>query len=247
MRVEAERIHHARLASSIPILKHYIEGRAAWIFDVQPPNEIYEVWERLGGPPRISSMDVSSFIFQVNVANGGVVQNWDQEPVLVSRVELVNGPNVKIPSVVRLYFAHDEVEEAGSGDVYLQVPQGIFKSIGIGINGKLSSLPIASWYESGNCFKPSVIEGALKIVNGIPEHDSQAFGGVSILDVCKVTMNEFAASVRIYLGTNDQSFFQAVDSKLNIRNVMVGPFDLEAGTFAKRHATMIPPDHCSGI
>jgi hypothetical protein len=37
------------------------------------------------------------------------------------------------------------------------------------------------------------------------------------------------------LGRNNQSFFQAVDSKFNIRNVMVGPFDLEAGTFANGH------------
>jgi len=71
-----------------------------------------------------------------------------------------------------------------------------------------------------------MIQGALEIMDGIAENDSQVFGGVSILDVCKVAMDEFASSVRICLGRNDQSFFQAVDSELNIRDVMVGPFDL---------------------
>jgi hypothetical protein len=31
----------------------------------------------------------------------------------------------------------------------------------------------------------------------------------------------------------DQSFFQAVDAKFNIRDVLVGPFDLKTCTFKK--------------
>lgn len=38
------------------------------------------------------------------------------------------------------------------------------------------------------------------------------------------------------MGRTEQSFFQAVDTTLNVRDVLVGPFDLETGTFANWHS-----------
>ena len=174
-------------------------------------------------------------VFHVNVADRGIVQHWNQEPVLVSSVELVNGPNGKIPSIVGLYLAHDKTEEIWGGDVCFNPLHGIFKSIGCGVDGKLGSFPISSRNQPTDRLEPHVIQGALEIMDDVSEYYGQIVAGASVLDICKVAINEFASTISVYLGRDSQSFFQAIDSKFKVRNVMVGPFDFETGTFAGGH------------
>ncbi len=71
-----------------------------------------------------------------------------------------------------------------------------------------------------------MIKGALKIMNGIPKPQSQLVDNCSLRRVQKVAFDEFTAGVRVYVDCDHQTFFQAVDSRFNIRNVMVGPCDL---------------------
>ena len=86
----------------------------------------------------------------------------NKEPVLVSDVESVNGTDGVIPSTMRLYIAHEEFEEIGSGDVYLY-PQRIFKVITAGINRELSPLPVAGREQASNRFKPRMVEAHFKL------------------------------------------------------------------------------------
>jgi len=43
LRVEAERIDCTCLTSTAPVLEHYIEGRASWVFDMDAPFKLNEV------------------------------------------------------------------------------------------------------------------------------------------------------------------------------------------------------------
>jgi hypothetical protein len=235
LRVEAERVHCSRLASSIPILERYIEGRASWVFDVQAPFKLNKVGKGDSGTPCTSSVHLPLLIFQVDIANGGIVNHWDKEPVLVSDVEFVHGPNGKITFVMRLYLCHYQIEELRRGDVYLQLPQRRFDILRSSVGGKFGTLPTFGGHQSSHGFKPSMIESALQIMDRIPNDCREIVEGLPIFDVCKVTLDELASSVRLHIGPTDQSFFQAVNAKFNVRDVLVSPFDLETGTFAGRH------------
>jgi hypothetical protein len=181
-----------------------------------------------------------AILFHLNVANRGIVDDWDEKPVLVPQVYNVHRPNGEIPSIVRLYVAHEKIEKLGCGGVYLQLPQSNFKEIAGRKHRELGSIPITSGNEPLDGFKPHIIESALEIVDSIPDDYGQTIEGVSVLGACKVALDVFESSVRVHMGLNCQSFFQAIDAPLKVRNVMVGSFDLETGTFADRHSNNLP-------
>jgi len=232
-RVDAQRIHCSRLASSVPVLEHYIEGRASWFFDMYAPLKLNEVGKWVGGTPCIPMVPFPLLVFHVNFANRGIVNDWDEKPVLVSDVEFVHDANDGIPSIVRLYLTYEELGEVRSESVYLQVVKRRFKVIAGGMDWKLCSTPIPRGNQATHCLKPCMIEGALKIMNGIPDYCGEGFETLPILRICKIALDEFVSSIRIYMTQTDQSFFQAVDAKFNIRDVLVGPFDLKTCTFKK--------------
>ncbi len=177
-RVSAQRIHRSRLASSVPVLEHYIEGRASWVFDMYAPFKWpNEVGKGVSSTPCLPAMPLPLLVFHINIANRGIVNDWNEEPVLVSDVEFVHGANGKIPilSTVRLYLAYEESGEFRSETAYLQVLKSGFKVIAGGIDWKFGSTPISGGNQTTHCLKPCMVERALKIMNGIPDYCGEVF------------------------------------------------------------------------
>src|SRR5581483_5914162 len=141
-----------------------------------------------------------------------------------------------------LYLVQDEVEEIGKGDIYLQLTQRSFKLLARHDAGELCSrsLPIPLGHQTTNSFEPRMIKSTLKVMNSISNESRKVFKGLSIRKFCKLAFDKFASSVRIYIGSNDQSFFQETDSGFDILNVLVGPFDLETCTPVGGHGA----HHC---
>lgn len=80
-----------------------------------------------------------------------------------------------------------------------------------------------------------MVEGALEIMNGIPESQSQFIDERTLRGICKVALNKFTSSLRIYMRCDGQSFSQNVDSSLDVLDVMIGPCDLVSGSFVNSH------------
>src|ERR1039458_1329066 len=87
----------------ISALEHYINGNFALVFDVPTKWDRNVVGERKVGSPRNDGLGFSHFIFHLSLADAAVLESWGQEPVLVLPVDIVNGPDGVIPSVIRLY------------------------------------------------------------------------------------------------------------------------------------------------
>jgi len=240
--MEAERIRRSSRLSAIllPLLEHYKEGRASWVFDMKSTFKIDEKREH-GSGPSVSPVDFPIFIFYVNAADRGIVNDWDKKAMLVSDVHFVQGPNGVIPSTVGLYLAYEESEKLRGGDVYLQVRQRTFKMICCRVNGELCIPPFISpdcslrGDQSRGRFKPNVIQSALQIVDGISDDCSEIVSDIPSRDACKIALDTFASSTRIYVNPDGQPFFQAVNARFKFRDVLVGPFDFQTGTFADRH------------
>jgi hypothetical protein len=155
----------------------------------------------------------------------------------LSRLSMIcTGRMAKSPSLVWLYLAHHKIEKLGGrGSVYLQVPERKFKKVTGGIHRKHCSIPIPIGNQLRDGFEPDMVEGAFEIVSGIPNDYWESVEGLSVLDASKVAFDEFKFTVRVYMGRDNQSFFQMVNASLKVRNVMVGPFDFEASAFANGH------------
>ncbi|MBB5340060.1 hypothetical protein HDF13_002393 [Edaphobacter lichenicola] len=68
-----------------------------------------------------------------------------------------------------------------------------------------------------------MVESALKIVDGVTDDCGEIISNVSFLDTCKVALDVFTSTTRVYMSRNDQSFFQAVNARFKIRNVFCRP------------------------
>jgi len=221
--------------SGLPVLKQYLEGNLSWIFHVKPSFKINEVGECLNRPKRASLVNFPSLVFNVNIANGAIMNHWNQEHVLVSPIKQVNGPNGNIPSIVRLYLAKEKSAKVAMGDIYFLPFQKAFKTVRGRINGKLGLPPVSHGDQSRNGLEPRMIKSTLEIMDGIPKSQSKFIDKCTLRSVCKIALDKFAASFRIHMGSHNQSFFQAVDSGLDTLDVMVGPCDLVSGGFVDRH------------
>jgi hypothetical protein len=236
-RVELERIYRSSLAFRIPVLEHYREGRASYIFDVEPTFKLEKVGKGKSGIVGFPRPYRAVLVCHADTFDVGVMDYGNQESVLVSDVEFVHGPDGKIPSIMRLYIGRYESEEIGSGEVYLSIAEGSFHVLRGGVGRELGILPVSAGDNSRNSFVPSMIKSALQIMNGIPDDCRDVVKG-SVLDFWKVYFDEFASSARLYMGSNQQSFLQSINRMSQLRNMFVGPFDLETCSFVDRHTNL---------
>lgn len=154
-----ERAIYARSVVNQSIVEGYIKGELSLVFDVQVVNEVDIVRRRLSSAPSAPSMNGSALILQLDVLNGSEVEERNQEPMLVSFIESVNGPDGKIPSVIGLYFVNDEPKELLTGFVYYSPAQRAFKSVAGGIHREFGEVANSRRNEPFDDFDPRIIEG----------------------------------------------------------------------------------------
>src|SRR5665213_2004542 len=167
-RVYRERAIYARSIVDQSIVERYVKREISLIFDVQIVKEIDIVGRGLGGSPSPPSMNGSTLILQFDALDGCKREERNQEPMLVPLVENVNGPNGKIPSVVRLYFINDEPIKPLTGRVYYSPAQRSFKSIVSGIDGKFGMFSNGRGDKFRDGFDPRIIQSAIEVVSGVP-------------------------------------------------------------------------------
>src|ERR1039458_3173668 len=72
---------------------------------------------------------VASVVLSAKVNNGCDLHDWKHKPVFVEDVEIVEAPEGIIPSVVRFYDIHDEVNDFLGGLLYQSAIDGSYKTI----------------------------------------------------------------------------------------------------------------------
>ncbi len=231
----AKRINWSGFLSGFPLLEHYRNGRLSFVFDVPAELNGKVIWERLGGSPSIEELNFSHFILHLYFADATVIEQWGQEPMLVLPVDIVDGPNGKIPSVVRLYVRNEKLAESPIGtqvhawnfleDVCSLPFEGSFKAVFGSMNRKLDMSHINGG--NGFCEKrpPCVIKSAFEIVNGITDDECNI--GVNPV-VFKIVLDDFVAAIRVNLDRTNNAIRNVREPRIQLGNVMIGPADLEA-------------------
>ncbi len=89
-----------------------------------------------------------------------------------AQIPAVNGPDSGIPSVARLYLVNDECEEVRAGSVYVSLSQCVLKFFDGFVDREFGSIADIGGSELLNRLEPSVIEGAIQIVDGVSSDES---------------------------------------------------------------------------
>ena len=234
LRVHGQRLRIQKVIGERSIVEDYRQGNLSLILDVVADAHRDIPWWLLQGAPGTPvSLDFTSLILCFNAIKRSVVNSREQEAVFISDVEAMDRPDGKIPSFVRLYLGRDDPEKVSTGRVYFSPMKRRLELIRGLINWELGERADCLGGNPLNGFEPRIIESALQIVNSVPEHQCDVSKG---FPVSEVMLNDFIPGLWIDLHRSYVGVWQNAHSCVNIRNVLIGPFDLEARRF-KAHCS----------
>jgi hypothetical protein len=180
------------------LIEQYQQGRITLVcdLDISVANASVNRRSASGDGPSSDTKLLASLVFSANIVNSSDLYDWKQKPVLVENVEIVQGPDGVIPSLVRFYDIHDEVTDCFGGLGYYSGIYGGCKFIP-GFSNRKSSVVIPSPEPAKNYTVDGKIERCLEIVEGISNHKREiVWKGLHYLDV-----KQIISSLRIMLDT----------------------------------------------
>lgn len=159
----------------------------------------------------------------------------DDESVLITNVELVDGPKYVVSSFVRPYFIKEEIGYPGEALLYGSIPAfaaptsaSAAFSRRIGREGRFKFLSFSR--EREGCFAVTAengIEGMVKGASKRMDHIADSKNNFSIGCVGH-ELEQLIASIKVVLDNQscEVSFDVGVPSGYDLRDVMVGPYQL---------------------
>ena len=219
------------------LLKDYIEGNVSIIFDLCVHTDWNHNRQRFGRiTPRHTFNHLARLSFQHSAGYSRYAGQRNQEFVLIPDVHVVNGADEMIPSfAVWSEIIDNEVEKVRADGVYLHAPQCAFQIPSIGVDGEFGMRFLSKARREGReQRKPTVVGGGLEVVYSIPDYKRKIVKRNGILEV---VFENLISSLRIDLTQNTLGFARIVSRNYSvyIRDMFVGPFNLEASTFESNH------------
>lgn len=155
-------------------------------------------------------------------ADGEHTQGRGERNMLVADVKVVNSEERIVPSTVWLYSVANEVSDVLADGLYWSVIQGRYKTIPVPVKRETR---IVGWPPSEVTYEFVVhqVEGRPEVVKYVADDRRQVHGEAAVPDaedlspVLVIQLNERTPRVTIE---------QGVDSPLELRDVLIGPFDL---------------------
>lgn len=204
------------------ILESYLNGTLSLILDLAPRRDLLAVGANSGKADE-QAIDLSAFVLQFQAVNSNDIEHRDQQMVFVVNVQSMDGPDVVVPSVVRFHSLNYEIKERRSGVYFSILRERIFKPLFGFHNGELAVTPL----ESGGTnpaerVAPCEIESAFQIVDCVTRHKRDIGSDIPI---GVAVVEELFPRLRVSMDAGSVFIQRAADSLLDIRDVLVGPFD----------------------
>jgi hypothetical protein len=164
----------------------------------------------------------TGLVLRFDATHGRIQDSWDKKPMFVSDVKTAYGPNGMIPSRVGLYLAHDHPEQISGNSIYSVPAKRGFKGIACGIDREFREFTHGAGCELCNGLNPSVVEGALQIMESVPSDQGESSLPLSIPNI---VLNDLVSKLRINLNGADITLLQQADLSIQPVDVMLGPFN----------------------
>src|SRR5271157_1486310 len=163
------------------------------------------------------------FVLQCNANNSSGGNHGYKEAMFVVNVEVVEGQDIAVPSLVTLNMIDHEVKDAGSR-IYASIFEGSFKPISglIGPDGKVSpaSRPVSN---NADDIDPCNIKSGAEIVNCISSNQCEVGLQVAIF---QSVVKELFPRLSVHVKPGSVTVGRGKESLLEICDVLIGPFDL---------------------
>ena len=155
----------------------------------------------------------------------------EKEDMLVRDVDIVKRPSGGIvPTLVWLNLAHNALKERIASGIYLNPVKGSFDFLSGFPNRELGSVGKLVGETPANCGVPCEVHSGPQIVKGISDNQGQIIQTVSkVWDF----MFQRLPAVRTVLDCGSATIFEHVDSGVHIRDMFLGPLNLEPGVSIK--------------
>ena len=195
------------------IAEGYAENRLSVILDLGPKGDLPPVGIRSGkGNGEIGSQPV--FVLQFDAA--------PMAAVFVVNVEIMQGANIGIPSQVIFHAINNEIEEGRRGRYFSAFRERGFKLMPVFVDREFGPSRVGLRENRSNRGAPCDIKSAVEIVNCIANHQGDI--GAQF-PVSKAIVGELFPRLAIDVQAGSLSVSRGSESLLDIRDVLVGPFD----------------------
>jgi hypothetical protein len=204
------------------LAERYVKGQLSVVLELCPKSDGLPV--KVGARKRnIEPIDSPIFVLQFQAIDAHDHNRRHEEAVFVVDVEQVQGENIGVSSFVRFYVVQDEPDN-GRGYWYFMVfRQHRLNSFPrpVGIDEELGVFGSGVW---GYDCSPSNVESTAKIVDRVTDHGCKV-GPEEIIN--KAVVEELFPRLGIHVQAGAVSIRRGAESLLDIRDVLVGPFDLQ--------------------
>lgn len=213
-REAAERRQYLEALNRCSLAERYVKYDLSVILDLCIKRD--DLLERIE-PMRESDIELVSspvWVLEFHALDTADREHWDQEMVFVVNIELVNGQNIGVPSVVGFYSIYDKDDK---GERYYGF-EGRPKLISglVRIDRKLAVFGLA------HNTAPCNIQSAMQIMNYIT-HDQRDIG--SQCAVSKSVVEELFPRISVHVQAGAVTIGRGSESLLDIRDVLVGPLN----------------------
>ena len=188
--------------------------------DITVPNAAVGHDVRRGEEPAGDFKFLASAVYCSNADDVRKVHMSQQEFMLVDNVESVQGPDgFSIPSLVRLYCIHDDLDSLFAGLIFKSAFNGVFKAISGVVDRELSK---SIWDENG--VMHSVVECGSEVVNSIPDNEGDRVRNAVTGD----QMNQIVSGLRVVIDDELVTvvFDECPQLQVKVIDVLLGPFNL---------------------
>jgi hypothetical protein len=224
-RVMHERMRYVHEASRLLILDAYVSGQLSLILYVQTFFEEDEIGRFLKIPNARPEKPFASFVLHLNAVDVSGCQNRNDESMLIPVTEIVNSPQGNIPSIVRLYFVEHEPVQVRAGNVYFSIRKPSFHFFGGLPHREFGPIINERRNQFLDCDQPSIVEGAFKVVECVSNHQGNVIEGMNIDES---VFKELTSGCRIGIDSSSVSIVQQRNSSFDVRDVLIGPLNLQA-------------------
>ena len=207
-------------------VEQYKDGRISVICDLAiTPSHFVSSDPSSADNPWLNHILMASVVFHADAVNNVHVHHWEQEPVLIEDIQIVQGPKGVIPSLVWLYDIHNEVTDCLRGLMYQSAINGRYKFIPR-LAERESGVVVVSMKSPKDDFIDQNIQSSFQIVQRIAKDEGQVS---SVWDYARhLNFKHIVSSLKIVLDRKrvNCTVNQQIAAGVKIHDVLIGPLDL---------------------
>ncbi|MGB0065201.1 MAG: hypothetical protein WBP85_12210 [Terracidiphilus sp.] len=206
----------------ISLAKLYAESRLSVMLDLCLKRDDFPVRCKAASEDHAPMLNSSIFMLEFYAVERSHCDHRDEQMVFIVNVELMEGQNIAVPSLVRFHAIDNQVVKGG-GSWYFSSNSGPKIVFGLErVNREFAELGIVAGNKCSIGPAPGNIQSAMEIVDCIAHHQSQVSGQCAIR---KAIVEELFPRFSVNVQAGAVTVGRGIKSLIDFRDVLLGSLD----------------------